>query len=400
MLKRLRIKIVCFTMAIVSIMLCVIFGTVYHFTSKDLESESVSMMQSMAMRPFQLGRPNEAPEEIRLPYFILQIGERGEVMATGGGYYDLSDMEFLDEVIAEAFDADENTGELRDYNLRYVRVTTPQGQRLVFADTSSEQAALNSLIRTSLLIGFASLLVFFGISLLLAHMAVKPVEKAWQQQRRFVADASHELKTPLTVIITSAELMRSPEHSDEEKAQFLDSIQTMSRQMRGLTESLLELARVDAGMKKTEHAELNFSEAMAETLMLFEPLYFEKGLSLSGELEEGIALKGDAGQLKQVAEILLDNAMKYSRPEARVWVRLKKQGGHALFTVSNEGEEISPENLKNIFKRFYRADKARSMNHSYGLGLPIAEGIVNAHRGKIWAESAGGVNSFCVLLPI
>lgn len=130
-----------------------------------------------------------------------------------------------------------------------------------------------------------------------------------------------------------------------------------------------------------------------------EPLYFEKGLELDCKIEDGIHLKGSESHLRQVMDILLDNAMKYSASRGTVGVSLKKQGSHCLLSVTNPGEQISPEDLKNIFKRFYRIDKARSMDHSYGLGLSIAEEIVSTHHGKIWAESADGLNIFHVLLP-
>lgn len=400
MLKRLRIKIVCVTMAIVMLMLGVIFGMLYHFTRHNLESESLRMMEAMASAPFQLGRPNELPEEIRLPYFVLQLGDSGEVIAMGGGYYDLSDREFLREVTNAAFESRMRTGVLEDYNLRFMIQPSPQGQKIVFADTSSEQAALGSLVRTSVLIGIASLLVFFGLSLLFARMAVKPVERAWEQQRQFVADASHELKTPLTVILTNTEMMKSTDYSPSEKAGFLDGIHSMSLQMRGLTESLLALARVDAGVRSAEHSALDFSALVNRQVMSFEPLFFEKGLILESRVEEGISLGGCESELGRVVDILLDNASKYSCPASTVILTLKRQGSHALLSVENRGAELSGEELRNIFKRFYRADKARSMNHSYGLGLPIAEGIVRSHRGRIWAESSGGVNRFNVLLPM
>jgi len=170
--------------------------------------------------------------------------------------------------------------------------------------------------------------------------------------------------------------------------------------MRGLTEALLSLARVDAGVQRGEHSALDLSYLAQQEIMSFEPLFFEMGLLLTGEVEEGINLRGSGEQLRQLFGILLDNAMKYSSPRSEVLLQLRRQGSHALLSVANHGEGLSAEELKNIFKRFYRADKARSMNHSYGLGLPIAEGIVRAHGGRIWAESAGGVNRFNVLLPL
>ena len=400
MLRNLRIKIICFTMTIVGIMLLIMFGTVYYFTSRNLEAESLRMMQTMAVNPFQLDRPNEMPDEVRLPYFILQIGPEGELIATGGGYYDLSDEDFLSEIMQSAFESEAQSGMLNEYNLRFCRVTTHQGESIVFADVSSERAALNALIRTSILIGSGSMVVFFFISLLLAHLAVKPVANAWDQQRQFVADASHELKTPLTVIITSAEIIKNSNYAMEDMQPFLDSILSMGHQMRGLTENLLDLARVDAGTAKNCFEKVNLSDSVNKAVMQMEPLCFEKGLFLESIVEDDIYITGSEPHLRQVTEILLDNALKYSYAHSVVRLELKRCGGNCQLIITNNGDAISAQDLKNIFKRFYRVDKVRSMNHSYGLGLAIAEGIVRDHGGKIWAESSAGLNRFHVLLPL
>jgi signal transduction histidine kinase len=399
MLKKLRLKFVCFTMVLVTALLGVIFGMVYYFTSKSLETESIQMMQTLASNPFQLGRPGETQEEVRLPYFILQISQYGDLVATDSGYYDLSDQEFLKNVLTAALYADGQTGILKEYNLRFYRVTTLTAQRIVFADTSSERATLDHLVKTCLALGGISLLAFFGLSLLLARQMVKPIEQAWDQQRQFVADASHELKTPLTVILTNAELLQSPDCGGEEKARCADSILTMSHQMRGLVEGLLELARVDNGTAKMAFEELDLSQLVDDAVLPFEPLYFEQGLILNCQTEPGLRVKGSASHLRQVVDILLDNAQKYSTPQGEVNVELKRQGSHCLLSVSSPGEPISQADLKNIFKRFYRVDQARAMDHSYGLGLPIAQGIVDAHRGRIWAQSGQGRNIFFVQLP-
>ena len=399
MLKKLQIKFVCFIMAIVTVMLCVIFGTVYTFTSQSLEAESIRMMEAIGADPFQLGRPDEETEQVRLPYFALQIGPFGNVIASGGGYFDLSDEDFLSEVISSALFSGEETGVLQEYNLRYSWVNARNSRCLVFADMSSEQNTLHNLLKTFAVIGTVSLLVFLGVSVLLARWAVRPVEKAWAQQKQFVADASHELTTPLTVILTNAELLQEEGCEEETRTRLTGSILAMAHQMRGLVESLLELARVDNGAIQTAMSELDMSQAVLDALLPFEPLYFEQGLELNTEIENGVKVNGSEAYLKQVAEILLDNAMKYALLQSAVELRLKRQGSHCLLTVASRGEEIAKEDLKNIFKRFYRADKARGMNHSYGLGLAIAESIVTEHGGKIWAESADGINSFYVELP-
>ena len=268
----------------------------------------------------------------------------------------------------------------------------------LFVDMSGEIATITGLMRTCLLIGGISFLAFLGLSFVLARWAVRPVEVAWNQQRQFVADASHELKTPLTVILTNAELLRVPGRGPEEQKRLSESILTMSHQMRGLVESLLELARVDNGTAKLSFSELDLSTLVEEGLLPFEPVYFEKELQLESRGAPGLRVRGSESHLQQVLDILLDNAAKYCTPGGAVKVELKRQGSHCVLSVSNPGEEISREDLKNIFKRFYRIDKARTGNHSYGLGLSIAESIVQGHGGKIWAESKAGVNTFFVSL--
>ena len=169
--------------------------------------------------------------------------------------------------------------------------------------------------------------------------------------------------------------------------------------MRGLVEDLLDLARVDNGMPRAVWERVDLSGLVEEAALPFEPLYFEGGLELVSDVEPDIFVHGSADHLRRVAEILLDNARKYSDP-GRVTLTLKRQGkGLCTLCVENPGPPIAPGDLQNIFKRFYRADSARSRDGSYGLGLPIAEGIVRAHGGRIWAASAGGMNRFYVTVP-
>ena len=225
------------------------------------------------------------------------------------------------------------------------------------------------------------------------------METSWQQQRQFISDASHELKTPLTVILTNAELMQSPDYDAEAKEQFSDNILTMAKQMRGLVEDLLDLARVDNGLTRAVWERVDLSRVLSDAALPFEPLYFESGLELDSFIEPGIFVRGSADHLRRVAEILLDNARKYSDP-GHVRFCLQRQGkNQCVISVANPGAPISRDDLQNIFKRFYRADAARSRDGSYGLGLPIAQGIAGEHGGRIWASSAGGINTFYVCLP-
>lgn len=399
MLKKLRIKFICINMVFLMGMLCVVLGLIVHFTQSNLEAESLRMMEAMASRPFDPKQPDHLPERVHLPCFTVRQTREGRLTAEGGSYYDLSDEGFLEELV-EAVAADgKPSGILEEYGLRYLLVSAPQQSKcFVFADISSERSTLTHLTRTCILGSCLEFLAFLFLSFFLARWAVRPVERAWDQQRQFIADASHELKTPLTVIITNAELLQGSEITSAQQP--AGNILAVSRQMRGLVENLLELARMDGGAARREHVPLDLSQLVSDAVLPFEAIFFERGLTLAERLEDGVTVRGDPARLRQTAEILLDNAQKYSAPGGTVTVSLERRGrGRCLLSVSSPGQDIPQEELVNIFKRFYRLDKARSRNGSYGLGLSIAWTIVSEHHGRIWAESGGGRNTFQIELP-
>ena len=391
MIRRLRIKFVCINMAIATGMLCVILGMVLHFTGEGLAAESLRGMQAAALEP--MGPGQRRPGELRIPCFTLQLGPHGELIAKGSSY-DLTDEAFLRQVLDAALATGEPAGLLREAGLRFCLAGPPERPVLVFADASGELAAMERLVETCLFIGCAGFLAFLGLSLLLARWAVRPVDMAWQQQRQFVADASHELKTPLTVILTNAELLQD---GGADRDRFVKNILDMSRRMRTLVESLLELARVDGALAEDAMETVDFSRLVSDALLPFEPVFFEQGLRLESRLEEGLAVRGFPDRLRQLAGILLDNAQKYAAPRGWAEVYLRREGRWLLLSVSNAGEPIPQGMLEEIFKRFRRGEP--SGTEGSGLGLSIAQGIVQTHRGRIWAESGDGVNTLHVRLP-
>ena len=398
MIRKLKVKFIVINMGLVLTVLLVMFGLVYGITSRDLREESVRMLRSVAAEPMRMWRPGDRDDRIQLPYFVLQFSPDGSLAAVGG-HFDLTDQALLSELLAAARADGQEMGDLPAYGFRYCFGRSVWGECVVFADISSERATLANLVRTCLAIGVIALAAFFLISLFLARWAVRPVERAWEQQRQFVADASHELKTPLAVILTDAELLGSPTATEEQKARYAGDILTMSNRMRGLVGSLLDLTRVENGAVEKTMERLDLSALIEEALLPFEPLYFERELTLESEVTPGIRVNGSSPHLRQTLEILLDNGLKYADAPGTVTVRLGKQGRRCLLAVSTPGAALSKEELSDIFKRFYRADKARAMDDSYGLGLAIAREIVTEHRGRIWAESAEGRNTFFVELP-
>ena len=400
MIKKLRIKFICVIMAIVMVLLGCILGVVIHFTGQSMEMQSISMMRTIATSPFQQGIPGKPmDDEVRLPFFTVQISSRGELIAASGGYFDLTDREYLQEIVNSALLSDQETGELDEHDLRYLKSASPMGFTIVFSDTTTESATLKHLIYSCLAIFFVAMVVFLVISILLSHWVIKPVATAWNQQRQFVADASHELKTPLSVIMANAELMQGEETSEEDRKTYSGNILGVTYQMRSLVENMLEMARVDNGTVKMDFTTVDLSQLVSDAALSFQLLYEEKGMGLRCAVSDGVEIHGSEQHLYQVLDVLLDNALKYGAPSGMVSVDLISNGRNCVLSVASPGEPISREDLKNIFKRFYRADKARAMNGSYGLGLSIAESIVEAHKGKIWAESKNGYNIFYVQIP-
>lgn len=398
MIKKLRIKFVIINMTMVTAMLLAIFMLIFYFTRENLEDKSISMMEAIAADPFSLGAPNERPSDPRLPYFILQTGPMGELVSTGGGYYDLSNMEFLNDLAMQSINSVKAVGVLPEQALRYYRMDTARGKLLVFADMSSELDTLDTLVKNSVIIGLFSFSVFLMISIFLSRWAVRPVEAAWNQQKQFVADASHELKTPLTVIMTNAELMQSGEYDAESMSRFSQGILTMSRQMRSLVERLLELARSE-NQQGLAMERVDMSALVTEAALSFEGIFMERGLTLSCDVEKDIRVRGNRDALRQVLDILLDNGGKYCLPGGNISLSLRRAGrGRVRLEAANPGRDMDERELESVFRRFYRGDAARSRDGSFGLGLAIARSLVAEHNGRIWAKSSDGIITFTVEL--
>ena len=421
MIKRLRLKLICVSMSLVTVLLAVILVLICRFTWVRMETQSIAILQSAAKEgpghdghgdpdlptdPALPGAPgpiDRGPGMVQpssRPVFLLFINPQGQLEAVGNNYYDLSDTQLLQQIFDAAQKNGKCTDVLYDYSLRFYKLEGGPVLRYAFLDISEEISTVRGLILSCICLGIAAFGLLFAMMWALSKWMVRPVEEAWVNQRQFVADASHELKTPLTVIMTNAELLQSEEYDAAAKQRYAGSIHTMSVQMRGLVESLLDLARIDSGIAHKQMGRIDLSALVEQATLPFEAVYFEAGRSLESSIATGIFLPGSESHLRQVVEILLDNGCKYSSPGTPVVLKLQKQSSRALLTVASQGAPMTAQQCKDIFKRFYRVDEARKMNHSYGLGLSIAQAIVEDHKGKIWCESKDGTNTFYVNLPL
>lgn len=402
MIRQLRRKLVTVILLIATVMLCVLFGLIYRSTQANLADSSVEMLRRVALEPRKknLPGPFRSPEDFRLPYFILSYDEEGTLLEATGENYDLDDTASLQQILSTALAQDRPTGILKHYALRYLVLVSPHSRQVVFTDSSYEQASLQSLLRSFLFVGAAALLAFWVLGVLLARWVSKPVERAWLQQQQFVADASHELKTPLTVIMTNAELLSDEGYSPLHRDRCVSSILTMSQQMKVLVEEMLDLARTESSYTQLTLRPVNFSQLVEEELLPFEAIFYENNIHLVSHLQPNVTLVGDPQRLGQVLDILLDNARKYIRPPNQLSVNLFSDRHRCRLEVANTGESLTQEECEALFKRFYRSDKARSRDGSFGLGLAIAKAIVERHHGKLGVKSKEGWNTFFLELPL
>ena len=280
------------------------------------------------------------------------------------------------------------------------------GYRVAFVDGSSFEASVH---RMGLALAGAWLLLMLAllaVTVFLSRYVTRPVVQAWENQQRFIADASHELKTPLTAILADASILaREPDKTVREQQMWLDGISSEAERMRRLTEDMLSLAQADAGQEGAPAmVRVDLSQLVERACLQFEPAAFERGLVIEDGIEPGIEVMGSADKLEGMVKTLLENACKYGAGSgAPVTVGLRRQHGSALLSVGNGGAPIPPEDLPHVFERFYRSDKSRVQDGeslSFGLGLAIAKSTAELHKGSIKAESSADGTVFSVALPL
>ncbi len=388
MIRRLRWKITGVTLLVSALVLTAVFACVYLFSRNNIaQSYEYQLRQAVV----------SGTSEARVPCFVAEVLPSGTVRVSGSNYYDLQDEDTLLPLVTAALSADADSGVLPAQHMRYFRLEGALTVRIAFMDSTFEQATLRSLVRVCLLIGAAALLVLFGLSWLLSGFVTRPVARTWQNQQQFLSDASHELKTPLTVILSSADLLKTS--AQPEQRQYVDNISVESRRMKALVEDMLTLSRTESG-RAAPFAPLDLSDLVTDAALRFEPVAFEAGHPLQYDIQNGASLSGDRQQLDQLLDILLDNAVKYAAKGAPIRLTLDISGKNAVLAVENPGDPIPPDKLPHLFDRFYRVDDARTGAGGFGLGLAIAQQIVRRHKGAITAASDARATRFTVTLPL
>lgn len=407
MIKKLRLKFVAVCMAMVTAILSMVLFSVYTAVERNVEELSRQVLRRV-IEDSGLGRaPKEyglefGGDRVFLPYFtvsVLRGGGSDTAYVTGGTYDNLENTDALSAILLDCLNQQLPEGVVKSYGLRYLRRDNGPYVKLAFVDMTLEQAMLQDMMRSYLFIAVLAFLLLLGVSVLLAWWTTRPVERAWKQQRQFLSDASHELKTPLTVILSNAELLEATP-MDERPSRWTDNILSEARQMKNLVEEMLTLARADNMTHTVTLSEVSLSDVAEDCALAFDPVAFEAGKRLAEALSENVMVFGDRDRLRQLVSILLDNAIKYGAPGGTITLSLQNSDRQAKLTVSNPGPPIPPEQLRRLFQRFYRADASRGEQSGFGLGLSIAAVIALEHRGSLRAESDHVSTRFIFTLPL
>lgn len=270
------------------------------------------------------------------------------------------------------------------------------GTVMVFTDRTAEINIMNKLKRTTVVVGIISIIFLSVGAYFISGLIVRPLKDTFEKQKQFISDASHELKTPLTVISTNADVL-SGEIGDNK---WLNYIQDQAERMNVLVNDLLSLTRLENKSNNFIQTDFNLSQAVVNTALPFECQAFETNKNFVLNIDENISVYGSEQHIKQMAGIFIDNALKYSKDGGTVRVSLTKQDGKAVFSVYNTGTGVKEEDKYRIFERFYRSDESRNRSTGgYGLGLAIAKSIIDKHKFKIEVENEEG-RSICFIVKM
>lgn len=261
---------------------------------------------------------------------------------------------------------------------------------------------LFQLLKTLVLIGFISLIVLLFISIYLTNKSIVPIKETFEKQKQFIADASHELKTPLAIIKTNTSLVLShPDDTIKNQSKWINYINLQTDRMSELISEMLSLAKMDTAENKLPLSPINISKIVESMILMFDAVIYENNIELETNISKNLFINGNKESLKKLFSIIMDNAIKHTNKNGNITVSLFSDKNKVKMIIRNTGEGIEPEHLERIFERFYRVDSSRDRETGgYGLGLSIASSIVKQHKGKIYAKSnIGEFTSFIVEIP-
>ena len=396
MLRTLKIKFIAITMSLLGLVLFLVLGSAY--------VSSMRTFDEMAERALDEGinQPLSSPLVIAntngdsLPHISCYVVEGTYAGDNIKFDTDLSVLGFSTRRVANgvrwALDSDEDSGTAWNGNIRWMRRLDDSHFRIAFVSLQGIREMLRSQLLNSLAIFVIAMLLLFLFTYFLSRWAFAPVERSWEQQVRFIADASHELKTPLSVIKADLQILdQSPSGFSNSDRVWIARANDEVRHMQGLVTELLELAEAENTAKVTETRAnpVNFSSVVEKSSLQLDPVAFERGVGIETHCDNNVFVRGNVTELERLVTILIENACKYANLGSSVDICLQESGSSAILEVNDRGVPIKESDLPHLFERFYRSDQARTHDGhgGFGLGLSIAKTITEAHGGTISARS-------------
>lgn len=396
-MKKLKNKVF---IVLVIILTCFLCSILFIFNYQDYSREKMNIDNNLKRMFDDRGNSDKVPPKKELDkmifmdsvVYIVKIDSSNNILdITNNSNNDVSDSEI--EIIAK--NILDSSSDFKVGNLYFDQYSYSKKQdSIIIIDNTFSRNKLLSSLKNSFIIFFVLEILIVYVSWLLTKWITKPVLSSFEKQRQFIADASHELKTPLSIIIASSDSLEKKPN----ETKWLEYINGEAIKMNGLVTDLLELARSEDASLKEELVNNNISKQIELSILSFEGIIYERGLKLNYYVQDDLYLKCDVNKIKQLVGILIDNAIKHSYENETVEVDLRSDRNNIILKVKNRGDVIEKEDIDKIFERFYRADKSRNRNDKrYGLGLSIAKNIVTLHGGKIEVSSSGKETIFKVI---
>lgn len=396
-MKKLKNKVF---IVLVIILTCFLSSILFIFNYQDYSREKMNIDNNLKRMVDDRNNDDKVPPKKELDKMVfmdsvvytVKIDSSNNILdITNNSNNDVSDSEI--EIIAK--NILDSSSSFKVGNLYFDQYSYSKNQNsIIIIDNTFSRNRLLSSLKNSFIIFFVLEVLIVYVSWLLTKWITKPVLSSFEKQRQFIADASHELKTPLSIIIASSDSLEK----NPNETKWLEYIKGEAIKMNGLVTDLLELARSEDASLKEELVNNNISKQIELSILSFEGIIYEKGLKLNYYVQDDLYLKCDVNKIKQLVGILIDNAIKHSYENETVEVDLRSDRNNIILKVKNRGDVIEKEDIDKIFERFYRADKSRNRNDKrYGLGLSIAKNIVALHGGKIEVNSSSKETIFKVI---
>ncbi len=318
-------------------------------------------------------------------FFTARFGKENNLMAVDTGNVSAISSNQAVKYANSVFTSGKKEGITDDY--KYKIISTDYGNLIVFIDISNELRMFNDFLINSITIFFVGICAIFILIYVFSKSAIKPIVESYEKQKQFITDASHELKTPLAVINTNADVLEM----ECGESEWTKSIHRQIERMSKLISGLIMLSRMDEESNKIIKTEFSISDAVNEAAEPFKEMAELKNKKINLNIQKNLTYNGDEEMIRQLIYILLDNAIKYSKENSDINLSLNRYVNKCIIKVQNESENLKKGKYDKLFERFYRLDSSRnSKKGGYGIGLSIAKSIVLKHKGKITAESLDG----------